>query len=91
MAKRDRIPHAWPLIMSDAMAAAFLDMSVSQFRARVECGKLPKGRKVFDTELVRWRREDLENATALEFGLPARNIRLPAVDGNEWLEAVRAN
>ena len=91
MAKRDRIPNAWPLIMSDVMAAAFLDMSVSQFRKLVDDGVLPEGTTIPETTLVRWRREDLENRIRLIFGLPAKNVDLPSGAGGEWLEAVGAH
>ena len=93
MAKTDRIPDAWPALMSDEMAAVFLDMSVGQFRALVEADRLPKGRKIADTSMVRWRREQLEAWINLEFGLPAKNpvAVSGADDGNEWMAAANAN
>ena len=89
MAKADRIPSAWPLIMSDAMSAGFLDISVSQFRKLVDDGVFPGGTTIPGTTLVRWCREDLENAVRLIFGLPAKDVGLPS--GGEWLEAVGAH
>ena len=91
MAKRDRIPDAWPALMSDMIAAAYLDMSLSQFRALVEAGMLPRGRKIWGTAMVRWRRAQLDAAINLEFGLPANNAPNSAVVGDEWMEAIRAN
>jgi hypothetical protein len=91
MAKADRIPSAWPLLMSDEMAASFLDFSVSMFRKLVDDEVLPKGTIIPKTTLVRWRREDLENAARLIFGLPAKSIDLASSTGSEWLEALRAN
>ena len=93
MAKADRIPDAWPALMSDEMAAAFLDMSVGQFRVLVVAGHLPVGRKIANTSMVRWRREQLEAWINLEFGLPAKNsvAVLGAEDGNEWMVASNAN
>jgi hypothetical protein len=92
MAKFDRIPDAWPTLMSDAMAAQYLDFSVSQFRALVESGKLPAGRKVFGTDNVRWRRAQLDAAINLEFGLPAANAgALVTSVGDDWMDAIRAN
>lgn len=91
MAKADRIPSAWPLLMSDEMSARFLDFSVSLFRKLVDDGVLPAGTTIPGTTLVRWRREDLENAVRLIFGLPAKNVDLPSGAGIEWLEAVGAH
>ena len=91
MAKIDRIPDAWPALMSDAMAAQYLDFSLSQFRALVADGELPAGQKVWKTESVRWRRAQLDAAINLEFGLPANNAPNSAVVGDEWMEAIRAN
>lgn len=74
------------------MAAAYLDMSVSQFRALVDCRKLPAGRKIFDTDMVRWRRAQLDAAINLEFGLPAKNGGTDlsvASDEDEWDRAIR--
>lgn len=91
MAKRDRIPDAWPALMSDVIAAAYLDMSPSQFRALVECKKLCGGRKIFETGMVRWRRAQLDAAINLEFELPANNASNSAAVGDEWMEAIIAN
>jgi predicted DNA-binding transcriptional regulator AlpA len=93
MAKTDRIPDAWPALMTDVTAAGFLDMSVSQFRALVEAGHLPKGRKICGTSMVRWRREQLLAWINLEFGLPAKNSRVSSPiedDEDEWESAIRA-
>jgi hypothetical protein len=91
MAKRDRIPDAWPALMSDVIAAAYLDISLSQFRALVETGRLPRGRKIWDTTMVRWRRAQLDAATNLEFELPANNACRSVAAGDEWMEAADAN
>jgi hypothetical protein len=91
MAKIDRIPDAWPALMSDVMAAKYLDFTVSFFLALVDCGKLPPGRKVFDKEVVRWRRAELDAAINLEFGLPAGKTSSPADEtGDDWMDAIRA-
>lgn len=92
MAKNDRIPDAWPALMSDAIAAAYLDMSVSQFRALVDADRLPRGRQVFGSAMVRWRREQLDAWINLEFGLPAKNAGADlsvASDEDEWDKAIR--
>jgi hypothetical protein len=92
MSKVDRIPEAWPPVMSDAMAAQYLDFSLSQFRALVASGKLPAGQKVWGTENVRWRQAQLDAAINLEFGLPAKNggANLSvASDEDEWDKAIR--
>jgi hypothetical protein len=68
MSKSDRIPDAWPLLMSDEMAARFCDLSLSQFRALVTAGKLPAGKAVFGTACTRWLRKDLETRILTEFG-----------------------
>lgn len=92
MSKRDRIPDAaWPALMNDVMAASYLAMSVSQFRMLAECGKLPAGRKIFGTEMVRWRKAQLDAAINLEFGLPAGKTSNPtAAAGDEWMDAICA-
>jgi hypothetical protein len=77
--------------MSDVMSATFLDMSVSQFRKSVDDGVFPEGTVIPGTTLVRWRREELENAIRLIFGLSAKDIDLPAAAGREWLEAADAH
>ena len=78
--------------MIDEMAAKYLDFSVSFFRALVEAGKLPAGQKVWETEAVRWRKEQLDAAINLEFGLPAgKTSGLTVVaDEDEWERAIRA-
>ena len=92
MAKIDRIPDAWPALMSDVMAARYLDFSVSFFRALVDSGKLPRGQEVWESDAVRWRRSQLDAAINLEFGLPAHNASSSAVaGGDEWMDALRAN
>lgn len=78
--------------MTDVLAAAYLDMSVSQFRVFVDTGRLPKGRKIWETEMVRWRRAQLDSAINLEFGLPAKNGGADlsvASDEDEWDRAIR--
>jgi hypothetical protein len=91
MAKIDRIPDAWPALMSDEMAARYLDFSVSFFRALVDSGKLPRGRGVWGSDAVRWRRDQLDAAINLEFGLPAKNALSPAdTTGDDWMDAIRA-
>ena len=91
MAKIDRIPDAWPALMTDVIAAAYLDFSVSQFRALVEARMLPNGRKVWGTTMVRWRRAQLDAAINLEFGLPANKTSCPSDEtGDEWMDAIRA-
>ena len=92
MAKRDRIPETWPPLVNDVLAARYLDMSVSQFRTLVDAGRLPKGREVFGSSMVRWRRAELDAAIDLDFGLPANKAGLlAAADGTEWMEAINAN
>jgi len=66
--KTDRIPDAWPVQMSDLMAAAYCDLSLSQFRALVDADKLPGGRKIFGTVMVRWLKADLDRVILAEHG-----------------------
>jgi excisionase family DNA binding protein len=92
MAKQDRVPPAaWPALMSDVNAARYLDLADSTFHALIKAGRLPAGTKVWGTELVRWRREALDAAIALEFGLPTENGVAPLAAGDDWMEAIRAN
>jgi hypothetical protein len=55
--------------MSDTVAACYCDMSLSQFRALVEAQKLPAGRKIFGTSMVRWLKYELQAAIAAEYGV----------------------
>lgn len=66
MSKADRIPDAWPAQMSDAVAAAYMDMSTSQFLILVKAKRLPDGKKVFGTVMVRWLRADLDACVLAE-------------------------
>lgn len=92
MSKRDRVPTAWPEIMSDVMAAAYLDMSISQFLSLVKQRRLPAGRTVFESTMVRWRRAALDAAINVEFCLPINNATVSAfttADGSEWMDAIQ--
>ncbi len=73
------------------MAAKYLDLSLSFFRTLVGSGKLPVGRRVWETEAVRWRKEQLDAAINLEFGLPAGKTSSPVDEtGDDWMDAIRA-
>ena len=73
------------------MSAHFLDISVSQFRKSVDEGVFPEGTVIPGTTVVRWRRDELEYAIRIIFGLPAKDIDLPAAAGREWLDAADAH
>ncbi|MDY0870634.1 hypothetical protein [Dongia rigui] len=92
MSKQDRVPKSWPEIMSDVMAAAYLDMSQSQFLSLVKQGRLPAARTVFGSSMVRWRRAALDAAINVEFCLPVSNktaTELASPDGSEWMDAIQ--
>lgn len=77
MSKENRIPEAWPIQMSDAMAARYCDMSLSQFRSLVAQGKLPPGRKIFGTSMIRWLRRSIDNAIEAAHGDNRRRGKSP--------------
>ena len=91
MAKTDRIPDAWPALMSDVTAAAYLDVSIGFFRAAVEDGRIPKGHKFLGSSVVRWRKEQLDAVINLEWGLRASKASKSfSQDGeDEWDKAIR--
>jgi hypothetical protein len=92
MAKLDRIPDQWPLLMSDETSARYLDISLSLFRAWVDAGYLPEGRKLFNSTVVRWHREMLDAVMSREFGLPVtKNAAVSLQDGEDaWERALNA-
>lgn len=47
-----------PILASEETAAKLLDMKLTQFRALVEAGHLPKGRAIAP-DCVRWSTDDL--------------------------------
>ena len=92
MAKTDRVPEQWPLVMSDQMSARYLDISLSLFRAWVDAGYLPKGRKLFNSTVVRWHRETLDAVMSREFGRPVtKNAAVSVLDDEDaWERALNA-
>jgi hypothetical protein len=68
MAKTDRIPDQWPLLMSDETSARYFDVSVSLFHLWVKAGHVPEGHRVFTSTVVRWHREALDALMNREFG-----------------------
>jgi|UPI000480272C hypothetical protein len=92
MAKEDRNPDAWPLVMSDVLSARYLDVSLSLFRAWVEAGHLPKGRGPFDSTIVRWHRETLDAVMSREFGRPITKSAVVSLQDGEdaWERALNA-
>jgi predicted DNA-binding transcriptional regulator AlpA len=92
MAKVDRIPDQWPLLMSDEMSARYLDISLTLFRAWVETGHLPVGRRLFGSAVVRWYREMIDAVMSREFGRPIANSEVVSLlDGEEaWERALNA-
>jgi hypothetical protein len=91
MAKRDRIPDQWPGLMCDELSARYLSMSVSMFRYLVNTGKIPKGRRVFDTTMIRWPRRTLDAVIDQIAGLPVSSPANDVSFGDEWMAAVNAN
>ncbi|HWA82146.1 MAG TPA: hypothetical protein VG820_01840 [Fimbriimonadaceae bacterium] len=91
MAKKDRIPDQWPGLMCDELSARYLSMSVSMFRHLVNTGKIPKGRRVFDTTMIRWRRETLDAVRDQIGGLPLANPANAVGADDEWMAAINAN
>lgn len=91
VAKRDRIPDAWPILMSDDIAARYLDMSKSMFLSLVRSKHLPGGKKFAGSSLVRWHRSALDDAVATLFGLLQPGDRRQSdSDGTDWMEAINA-
>jgi predicted DNA-binding transcriptional regulator AlpA len=91
LAKIDRIPEAWPLLMSDVVSARFLDMSKSTFLSFVRSKRLPAPRKIAGSNLVRWHRDDLTATAAKMFGLVLPNDPHQSIsDGSDWMEAIDA-
>lgn len=65
--------------------ARYLDISLSLFRRLVEEEILPRGREVFGSSCVRWRRVDLDGAIARDWG----ELTLSSADdGSEWLRTL---
>ena len=91
MVKKDRIPDQWPRLMCDEISARYLSMSVSMFRRLVETGWIPKGQPVFDTKLIRWRRETLDAVIDRIGGIPMSSSANDIGAGNEWMAAINAN
>jgi hypothetical protein len=91
MAKRDRIPDQWPALMCDETSARYLSMSVSSFRGLVSTGKIPEGKRVFETTMIRWRRKTLDAVIDQICGLPASNTANNDNSGDEWMAAINAN
>jgi hypothetical protein len=66
-------------------------MSVSKFRNLVGTGQIPKGVRVFDTTMVRWRRETLDAVIDGIGGIPMSNSADNVSSGDEWMAAINAN
>lgn len=58
-----RIPETWPRLMRDAVAAAYLAISVSTFNEMVKRGRLPAPVEAYKGMRIRvWDRLDLDRA-----------------------------
>lgn len=86
MSKASNIPlPGWPRGLSEALAAAYVSLSVSQFRTEVKAGRAPGPGRITQGRKI-WLKDDLDTYLDRIFGKgnPAQPPRTLREDLEEW-------